>query len=120
MYYALTGHDPKQDKIRNFSEFNQQLVLDYSTSTAVDYYFLVLFKDSGHLFFSSLKRIRTLVANGSNPPFQCRWNSNLEYSIRSEEEQNKYIMNIYIESFAKRCQGLETLLNWRTDNETKT
>lgn len=119
MYYALTGRDPKEDKITSFENFNKKIIEYYKEDAATDYFFLVLFKNQGSLFFTSLKRLEVLVPNGNNLPFQCKWENNLEYTKRSCREQSEYILNTYIESFMKRTSGLEYLLNWRDANDTK-
>lgn len=119
MYYALTGRDPKEDKITNFESFNKKITEYYNEDTAADYFFLILFKEQGTLFFTSLKRLEILTSNGNNLPFQCKWGNNIKYTKRSCHEQSKYILNVYIESFLKRTPGLEYLLNWREANDTK-
>ena len=120
MYYALTGRDPKEDRITTFENFNKKIIEYYREDTTTDYFFLVLFKKQGSLFFTSLKRLEFLTPNGNNLPFQCKWENNLKYTKRSCCEQSEYILNTYIESFMKRTPGLEYLLNWREANDTKT
>ena len=119
MYYALTGRDPKKDKITTFENFNKQIIEYYKEDITADYFFLVLFKEQGSLFFTSLKRLETIVSNGNNLPFQCKWENNLKYTERSCLEQSKYILNTYIDSFMKRTPGLDYLLSWRKANDLK-
>lgn len=119
MYYALTGRDPKKDKITTFENFNKKIIEYYKEDITADYFFLVFLKNQGSLFFTSLKRLETIVSNGNNLPFQCKWENNLNYTERSCPEQSKYILNTYIDSFMKRTPGLDYLLNWREANELK-
>lgn len=114
LYYALTGRDPKEDKISKFEKFNSNLIQYYNPTCKEDYYFIVFLKEKRKLFFSSLKRIPTVIPNGNNLPFQCKWSQeNLTYTKRTPEEQGEYLMNTYISSFIKRAQGLDVLLRWR-------
>ncbi len=70
-----------------------------------DYYFLVINKNNTKdCFYTSLKRIKVLVPNGNNLPFQCDWSKNREFSDRSEIEAMKYILNIYIQSWDKKVK----------------
>lgn len=82
-----------------------------------DYYFIVCFKNSGELLFTSLKHIQTLVPNGNNLPFQCNWGHNRNLTNRSSEEQRKYIMDMFIDSYVKRTPALDLLIQWRDTNE---
>ena len=71
-----------------------------------DYYFLVVNKNNhSDAYWTSLKRIKTLVPNGNNLPFQCDWASNREFSGRTEEEATKYLLKIYLTSWEKKVNG---------------
>ena len=71
-----------------------------------DYYFLVVNKNNhSDAYWTSLKRIKTLVPNGNNLPFQCDWASNREFSGRTEEEATKYLLKVYLTSWEKKVNG---------------
>ena len=117
MYYALTGIRPEVEKgLDKWETFIQKLTTNYTESDA-DYYFIVCFKNSGELLFTSLKHIQTLVPNGNNLPFQCNWGYNRNLTDRSDEEQRKYVMDMFINSYVKRTPALDLLIQWRDTNE---
>ena len=117
MYYALTGIRPEEEKgLDKWETFIQKLTHNYRASDA-DYYFIVCFKDTGELLFTSLKHLETLVANGNNLPFQCNWSHNKHSTTRSQDEQLHYIMDTFISSYIKRRPGLDLLVQWRSENE---
>lgn len=101
MGYALTGIKNIPD---NWKKFNE--IVSRNIKSGYDYYFLIINKvDSSDVFWTSLKRIRRLQANGNNLPFQCNWASNREWSNRSEEEATEYILSVYIDSWNKKING---------------
>lgn len=117
MYYALTGIRPEEEKgLDKWETFIQKLTNNYCVSEA-DYYFIICFKDTGELLFTSLKHLETLVPNGNNLPFQCNWGQNKRPTTRSHEEQLHYIMDTFISSYIKRSPGLDLLVQWRSENE---
>ena len=116
MYYALTGIKPEQEKgLDKWETFIQKLTTNYTASDA-DYYFIVCFKNTGELIFTSLKHINNLVSNGNNLPFQCNWGQNKGITNRSDEEQRRYIMDTFISSYVKRTPALDLLIQWRDTN----
>lgn len=101
MGYALSG-------VKNmpwaWDKFHKMLVNELKVG--YDYYFLVINKnDTRDCFFTSLKRIQTLVPNGNNLPFQCNWAENREFSKRSEIEAMRYILSIYLQSWDKKVKA---------------
>lgn len=116
MYYTLTGIRPEQEKgLDKWETFIHNLITNYKQTDA-DYYFVVCFKDSGELLFTSLKRLNTLVPNGNNLPFQCNWGQNRSYTERTEDCQMRYILDSFISSYTKRTPGLDMLIQWRNEN----
>ncbi len=114
MFYALTGIWPEDvEGLNRWASFNKKLIDNFNPYLDNDYYFLVCFKDTGKFLFTSLKHINTLTANGNNLPFQCNWNNNITLTNRSLKEQSDYIINTFIESFIRKANGLDILLNWR-------
>ena len=117
LFFALTGLDPEAYKgiKNNWETYNTQL-LDNLKENEEDYYFIVVFKKTGKILFTSLKRINKLVSNGNNLPFQCKWNDNLDYTTRTKKEQEDYLLNVFLDSFIKKSKGLDILLKWRNSN----
>jgi hypothetical protein len=111
MGYALTGIEGIPD---NWKKFNE--IVSKNIKSGYDYYFLIINKTNPKdVFWTSLKRIRRLQANGNNLPFQCNWASNREWSNRTEEEATKYILETYLDSWNKKINGypgeIKTLLD---------
>lgn len=101
MGYALSG-------VKNmplaWDKFHEMLANELKIG--YDYYFLVINKnDTKDCFYTSLKRIKTLVPNGNNLPFQCNWAENRAFSNRSEIEAMRYILDIYLQSWDKTVKG---------------
>jgi hypothetical protein len=79
-----------------------------NTVTDKDYYILVVSKkDAGDVFCTSLKQIRTLVANGNNLPFQCNWGSNRNPLMRTHDAAVKFLLGKFYESVKLRANILE-------------
>ena len=117
VFYAITGLDPRAEKVTPFKTFEEKLLNNIKYNGDSDYYFVVFFKDTKELFFSSLKRICVLTPNGSNLPFQCKWNDNKIYTTRNSEEQINYIINMYYESVKKKIEGQhQYILNYMKVN----
>lgn len=107
--YALTGVDPASVNIKDWERFCIQLARHLGANPDADYYFLVISKTTpGDVFWTSLKRIPELVANGNNPPFQCKWNQNREHSRRNEPDARQYILGVLHETFVLRAKALES------------
>ncbi len=101
MGYALTGIQNMPTAWEKFHDMlKSELKLGY------DYYFLIINKnDTTDCFWTSLKRIKTLIPNGNNLPFQCDWSANREFSGRSEIDAMRYILQTYIASWDKKSSG---------------
>ena len=102
MGYALSGVKNMPVAWDKFHE-----MLENELKIGYDYYFLLINKnDTKDCFYTSLKRIKTLVPNGNNLPFQCNWAENREFSNRSEIEAMRYILDIYLQSWDKKVRRL--------------
>lgn len=109
--YALTG---RADLPTHFADFHE--VIRSNLKSGYDYYFLVVNKKNpSEAYWTSLKRIKTLVPNGNNLPFQCDWALNKEFSNRTEEEATRYLLEVYLSSWEKRIEdfpsGIKELLD---------
>ena len=116
LFYALTGILPtevKDVRLDHWGPYNKKLLQNLNYCCDADYYFVIYFKESETFLVTSLKRIQTLVSNGNNLPFQCKWSDNDVFSTRSTEEQVKYLMDIYYDSWLKKIGGFEPLIGWR-------
>ena len=114
MFYALTGKWPEKEKgLTRWESYNTLLTKYFNPASNVDYYFIVYFKEEETFLFTSLKRLNTLMANGNNLPFQCKWPDNCEATTRSQEEQSFYLMNVYFDSWVKKTGGFEPLMLWK-------
>ena len=107
MYYALTGLWPNFANETPWGEYFSMLERGLSTKTDKDYYFLVLSKkDPLDVFCTSLKQIKTLVANGNNLPFQCNWGNNHELHTRTHNAAIKFLLGKFYESIKLRANIL--------------
>lgn len=105
IFYALTGLDPDFANETNWNKFFQILKENLSDSPSTDYYFLVVNKyDTSDTWIASLKTIRTLVSNGNNLPFQCRWSENRVPIYRSHSDAVDFILRKFGDSVRKRAQ----------------
>jgi hypothetical protein len=118
MGYALTGNTKMPIRWDQFNNMvAEKLKIGY------DYYFLIVNKTNpSDVFWTSLKRIKTLVPNGNNLPFQCDWNKNRSFSDRTEIESMRYILEQYVNSWDKKTKGYphkirELLINDKLLNE---
>lgn len=117
MFYALTGVDPDMvSGLNNWEGYINALQKYINYNHNADYYFLVYFKEEGKFLFTSLRRIETLVPNGNNLPFQCNWGKNKTFTNRTPAQQEKYILEIFTQSYIRKAKGLDALLAWRNKN----
>jgi hypothetical protein len=117
MFYALTGIEPtKISGLNRWEGYIQALQQYINYGNSADYYFLIYFKNEGRFLFTSLKRIDVLSPNGSNLPFQCNWSKNKIPTSRTPMEQEKYILEIFTQSYIRKAIGLQALLTWRDKN----
>ena len=117
LFYALTGLWPEDVKtnLNNWEPYNTALTQNYKESDA-DYYFIIYFKTEEVFLFTSLKNLQTLNPNGNNLPFQCNWSKNWEPTDRTADEQLKYLMTTFIQSYIQKARGLDILLEWKNSN----
>jgi len=109
VFYALTGVLPEEVNISTWERFSEELANRFCPTPIADYYFLVVGKKHpNEVFWTSLKNINVLVANGNNPPFQCNWGINRIRTNRSDIEAGKYILKILRETFRLRAEALRS------------
>jgi len=111
VFYALTGVLPEKvnSGINTWERFCENLASRLDPYSAADYYFMVISKKSeDKVFWTSLKNISSLISNGNNPPFQCRWSANRERSNRPAEDAHKYILRVLRETFRLRAEALKS------------
>lgn len=115
MAYTLTGieGDEFSDK---WNLFHEKLFDNININNSKDYYFLCINSaDTNDIFWTSLKRINTLIPNGNNLPFQCNWNNNKVFSNRSNQEAIDYIISVYLQSWEKKISPYNFLTD-KVDN----
>ena len=118
LFYALTGMWPENVRgLTQWKTYNSLLTENLNNSLDSDYYFIIYFKEEEMFLVTSLKKIEELTPNGNNLPFQCNWSKNYEFTKRTVEEQSKYLMNIYFQSWLKKVNGLEPLMKWKDENK---
>lgn len=78
-----------------FHEYNVRFNKGFDDIEDIDYYFLVVDKNNGSCFITSMSHMNTvsIKSNGSNPPFQCNWSKN-----SSKKNNKKDICNWVIEA----------------------
>jgi hypothetical protein len=104
IYYAVTGIWPTFQNEISWGNFFEKIGKDLNKNIHGDYYFLVVGKDDTRdVIATSLKQIGTLVPNGNNLPFQCRWGTNRELVERSQNESTKFILGVLGESCKLRA-----------------
>ncbi len=109
MGYALTGIE---DMPKEWDKFHE--LLRTQIELGFDYYFLIINKNNtSDCFWTSLKRIETLVPNGNNLPFQCNWSQNKFPINRNEIEATDYILSIYNKSCKKRAEKFQGDIEWK-------
>ena len=116
MFYAITGLDPQIEKITQFKSFEEKLLTNINYDSDSDYYFIIFFKRTKKIFFTSLKRVCTLTPNGNNLPFQCKWNDNKIYTTRNNKEQIDYLIKVYFEGVMKKITAHQYILNYMKVN----
>lgn len=110
IYYALTGGIPSFNNSIGWDNFFKKLSTAFNENkkpSASDYSFLVINKESSHLedhFFMGLRNVSSLVANGNNLPFQCKWGSNRKPIYRTFEESRKFLLSSLYESVKLRAK----------------
>lgn len=114
--YALTGLPPEelsQLSRLDWAAYGQAVVPHITDEeTGTDYYFLIVNKNNlTDIFWNSLKHIPELVPNGSNLPFQCRFERNREPDDATQAESNKRLINTFSESLLKAIAPKQNLLN---------
>lgn len=94
IYYSVTGIWPDFSNQVSWESFFSKVELDLNKNENKDYYFIVVSKvDPADIILTSLKKIRHLVPNGNNLPFQCRWGSNRVTVDRTHEQATKFILS---------------------------
>ncbi|MGZ9762781.1 hypothetical protein ACXYRP_00605 [Mycoplasma sp. 5912] len=106
LYFALTG-----DIYPNFSNtwgnYFYKLAKNLK-ATQTDYYLLVFNKNNPNdIFFTSLKRMQSLIPNGNNLPFQFNPNLNRKLVNRTYAQSKEFLLNILFQSVKKRAKILD-------------
>ncbi|MFZ2854716.1 MAG: hypothetical protein WAZ34_11490 [Rhodocyclaceae bacterium] len=114
LYFALTGIRPQGGVIRNWDLFCQNIAANLRRDNCdADYYYLVVQKPPtgetvGQVFWTSLLQLQMVYPNGSNPPFQCKWQENTERANRTRSEAVDKLLDVVGETFVLRARALES------------
>ncbi|WP_027121133.1 hypothetical protein [Mycoplasma leonicaptivi] len=104
IYYALTGKIPHFQNEIKWEDYFKELYENIQDNNK-DYYFIIINKNnSNDIFWTSLKRISSLVSNGNNLPFQCVWNNNRIHKNRNFNDSKNFILKKLEESITKRAK----------------
>lgn len=123
IYYALTGQKPVCAPGISWPDFFHLLDRNIGSGPDSDYYFLIVKKhedDGPRVFAQSLRRLRKIVPNGNNAPFQCQWADNtVSVPYRNLEAAERFLIRDGIHaSLKKRAAALdscETYMKKRRD-----
>ncbi|UTS70570.1 hypothetical protein [Mycoplasma bradburyae] len=105
LYFSLTGEESTtlHNQYKSFFEsLNKEM-----KQTESDYFFIIFNKnDKEDIFYNSLRRLNSLVPNGNNLPFQCKWIENKTIINRSFEQAKNFLLSNFFESIKRRSQIL--------------
>ncbi len=103
LYYALTGQIYSgSESWKIYLERLKENIKD----TDKDYYFLIINKtNTKDIFINSLKQISTLQPNGSNLPFQIKWNDNRVMVQKSFDDAKKLLLGTLGKSLKLRAEA---------------
>ena len=104
--YYLTGG--KTEDFKTFLRAGSRFDFTEVGDETIDYFLLVMYKNTKEMLFTSLGRLQVLTPNFNNMPFQIPWNNpaNKKPTTRSQIEQKQYIASVWYNSIAK---GLKTI-----------
>jgi hypothetical protein len=106
LFYAITGVRPEKASLATWKRYCESTAQCLDPETSADYYFIVVSKkDIGHVFWTSLKKIKRVVPNGNNPPFQCAWRDNQQRIDRPPRESVAHLLNVLEETFRLRADA---------------
>jgi len=105
IYYALTGKFPDMRNEIDWLTYFERLRSNLGSFKDKNYYFLIINKTNhSDVFSNALKNLSTLVSNGNNLPFQCKWNTNRVPINRTFEESVSFILKSFAKSIKLRSE----------------
>jgi len=109
LYYALTGVMPQAKDIRTWPLFCESLAANLDLTSDADYYFFVVSKlEVGHVFWTSLKQLQSVVPNGNNPPFQANWARNQVRAKRAAKASALMLLDALGDTFRLRAEAWQS------------
>lgn len=114
LVYAFTGKVPSSNKHQDYLNL---LESNFINTNEYDYGFLIIDKRTKKIYITSIKNIDVnyLVANGSNLPFQIKWNFLDNKLKHSSDKQLHDILLVFYNSWLKKINidlhPLERLIN---------
>lgn len=104
IYYALMGQFPPFNNNVEWGEYFWNLKQGIKENDR-DYYFLIVNKNNPKdIFATSLKQLCNVVPNGSNLPFQAKWDDNRVLVQRTFDEAKDFILSAFEESLRLRAE----------------
>lgn len=105
IYYALTGQIPPFNNGVDWETYFA-LLKENLQENAKDYYFLIVNKDdSRDIFATSLKRLKHIIPNGNNLPFQAKWDANRNLIQRDFSEAKAFLLGAFEKSLKLRADA---------------
>jgi len=99
LFGIIGNYKTKKDKYNAlFKEYNKYKKIGFDEVEEYDYYFLVIDKNNnGNCFITSLCHMnkKSIRPNGSNLPFQCKWDLNSPEKYNKEEVCDLIINTIF-------------------------
>lgn len=108
IFYLLTGLDLDNFVLKTQEKYYFKDLKTYEIPDEHrDYYYLVINKrDTTDIFPVSLKGIKDIAPNPSNPPFQARFDNCREPVQRTWEEAKNFLLNVWAESVQRKIKSL--------------
>jgi hypothetical protein len=100
IYYVLTGETVNVTE-KSLDLLSSKINLDlYDLS--LNYYFIVIDKNTGKIILNSLKTLSEFISNPANPPYQINWTKNMEPKYDLINRNQTFFLTTAIESFNKK------------------
>lgn len=108
IFYLLTGLDLDEFEFKHQEKpYFNDLKKHENPDEHRDYYYLVINKrDTSDIFPVSLKGIKDIAPNPSNPPFQARFNNCRHPVQRTWEEAKNFLLSVWAESVRRKIRSL--------------
>jgi len=100
LVYALTNRNP--DDFKDSWQYFYDALINHKEDLGRDYFYIVHDKRDGTVHLQSIRTLARLKPNGSNLPFQIKWEDNLIPVERTFDENYEFLISVFKESVRKR------------------